>query len=128
MRNKNNMQVLRLKQFGEQRFLDNLESLSKENFIGDKRNKDWFTRLPEIYKTRFVEWFFLVEDDNLIAFSTIQEFYSNCFRVLTRTYYNPKYRRRHMAYEHNEKTPAMYMLEKQKTYISYTVNTKTKYM
>lgn len=37
--------------------------------------------------------------------------------MLTRTYYNPVYRRRHLAYEHTRPTPAMYMLDKQLEYI-----------
>lgn len=113
------MKVITLNEFGEERFLEALNYFSQQNFPGDKRNRSWFDRLPEIYKTRFPEWFFLVnEDDELVAFSTIQEYYPKCYRVLTRTYYNPKYRRRHSAYERTEKTPAMWMLEKQLEYLA----------
>ena len=112
------MEVLTLQQFGEDRFLQELNRFSKQNFIGDSRNRDWFLRIPQIYKTRFKEWFFLVDNNELIAFATIQEFYPGCYRLLTRTYYNPVYRRTHLAYEHNRKTPAMYLLDKQLEYLT----------
>tara|TARA_B100000282_G_scaffold68300_1_gene46133 strand:+ start:9646 stop:10200 length:555 start_codon:yes stop_codon:yes gene_type:complete len=108
------MKVQTLFEFGEERFLSELKYFDNLNFPGDRRNKDWFIRLPQIYKTRFCEWFFLVKDNNeLVAFSTIQEFYPKCYRVLTRTYYDPKYRRKHTAYERTQKTPAMWMLDAQ---------------
>lgn len=112
------MQVVTLENFGEKRFLDNLDYFKSLNFPADARNRDWFDRLPEIYKTRFVEWFFLVEEGNLIAFATIQEFYPGCYRLLTRTYYNPKYRRSHLHYDTNEKTPAIYLIEAQLEYLT----------
>lgn len=112
-----NLQVLTLEQFGEQRFLDELAYFKSLNFPADARNRDWFDRLPEIYKTRFVEWFFLVEEDNLVAFATIQEFYPGCYRLLTRTYYNPKFRRSHLHYDYNDKTPAIYLIEAQLKYL-----------
>ena len=118
MSRKISMKVQTLSEFGEDRFLRELTYFSNLNFAGDKRNRDWFTRLPQIYKTRFCEWFFLVNTENeLVAFSTIQEFYAKCFRVLTRTYYNPKYRRRHTAYERTKKTPAMWMLDAQISFL-----------
>jgi hypothetical protein len=111
------LQVLSLQQFGEQRFLAELSRFKKLSYAGDVRNKDWFDRIPEIYKTRFVEWFFLVDNNNLIAFATIQEFYPGCFRLLTRTYYNPEYRRSHLHYDFNDKTPAIYLIEAQLDYL-----------
>ena len=112
------MKVITLHEFGEDRFLKELKTFSEQNFSGDNRNRDWFLRIPQIYKTRFKEWFFLVNNNELIAFATIQEFYSGCYRLLTRTYYNPAYRRTHLAYEHNKKTPAMYLLDKQIEYLT----------
>jgi len=111
------MKVVTLEEFGEERFLQQLKLFSEQNFKGDSRNRDWFDRLPQIYKKRFVEWFFLVDNSELIAFATIQQFYPLCFRLLTRTYYNPDYRRKHLAYEHNQKTPAMYLLDAQLEYV-----------
>lgn len=112
------MEVITLKKYGEDRFLSDLNNFKEQNYSGDKRNKDWFTRLPEIYKTRFLEWFFLVDNDELISFATIQEFYPNCYRLLTRTYYTPKYRRTHLHYDPTEKTPAIYLLEAQLEYLT----------
>ena len=67
------MKVQTLFEFGEERFLSELKYFDNLNFPGDRRNKDWFIRLPQIYKTMFCEWFFLVKDNNeLVAFSTIQ--------------------------------------------------------
>lgn len=112
------MKVINLEKFGEERFLQELEAFKKKEFIGDHRNADWFDRIPQIYKTRFEEWFFLVDNDNnLIAFATIQKFYDGCYRLLTRTYYNPNYRRKHLLYEKNVKTPAMYILDEQLRFI-----------
>ena len=107
------MQIQTLQQFGEDRFLAELEYFKRLNYPGDWRNIDWFDRLPEIYNTRFVEWFFLVNKEQLIAFATIQEFYSGCYRLLTRTYYNPKYRRSHLFYDTTERTPAIHLAEAQ---------------
>ena len=82
------MKVITLQQFGEQRFLDELKIFEQENHTGDVRNRDWFSRIPEIYKTHFIEWFFLVDieeyipltnmhstikPDILIAFATIHD-------------------------------------------------------
>ena len=107
------MEVITLQQFGEQRFLDELKIFEQQNYTGDVRNRDWFSRIPEIYKTRFIEWFFLVDNNILTAFATIQEFYPGCFRLLTRTYYNPEYRRSHLYYDKVAKTPAMHLIEAQ---------------
>lgn len=112
------MEVITLQQFGEQRFLTALKMFEQQNYAGDARNRDWFTRIPEIYKTRFTEWFFLVDNQDLIAFATIQEFYPGCFRLLTRTYYNPRYRRSHLHYDKNAKTPAMHLVEAQENYLT----------
>jgi len=112
------LEVITLQQFGEQRFLDELKIFEQQNYTGDVRNRDWFSRIPEIYKTRFIEWFFLVDNNILTAFATIQEFYPGCFRLLTRTYYNPEYRRSHLYYDKVAKTPAMHLIEAQEKYLS----------
>ena len=58
------------------------------------------------------------DNEDLIAMSCIQThfFPDDCARVLTRTYYHPNYRRHHLAYE-KQKTPAMFMLERQLEWI-----------
>lgn len=116
------MKVITLEQFGEQNFLDKLKHFSELNYPGDDRNRDWFSRLPEIYNSRFEEWFFLVNANDLIAFSTIQKFYSGCYRLLTRTYYHPDYRCKHLFYDKTNKTPAMYILDEQ---LKFVKNYKT---
>ena len=57
----------------------------------------------------------LTEDNEFIAFGSIQTFNfpNNCYRLLSRTYYNPKYRNIKNNYNYNEKTPAIYILEDQ---------------
>jgi hypothetical protein len=111
------MEVITLDQFGETRFLQELKDFDSQQHVGDRRNKDWFSRIPEIYKTRFKEWFFLMDGNRLVAFSTIQEFKPLCYRLWTRTYYHPDYRRNHLRYEQETKTPAMYLLDKQVEYV-----------
>jgi hypothetical protein len=111
------MQVITLSEFGETRFLNLLKELDTANYAGDKRNNGWFSRLPEIYKTRFKEWFFLLDNDELIAFATIQEFYSGCYRLLTRTYIFPKYRRFTLPDNDTAKSPSTYLIEKQLEYV-----------
>lgn len=110
------MKILTLSELGEDRFLNELQKFKLMNFCGDQRNKQWFDRIPQIYKKRFKEWFFLVNNDDIVAFSTIQEFYPRCFRLLTRTYYNPKYRRKNLLYD-NTTTPAVYMFDSQLKYL-----------
>ena len=112
------MHIQTLQQFGEDRFLAELEYFKRLCYPGDWRNTDWFDRLPEIYKTRFVEWFFLVEKQELIAFATIQQFYNGCYRLLTRTYYNPAHRRSHLYYDTNERTPAIHLAEAQLNFLN----------
>lgn len=111
------MKVLTLSEYGEDRFLSELERLKHANYKGDQRNAGWFNRIPEIYKTRFKEWFFLVDDNNTIAFATIQEFYPMCYRLLTRTYTYPEYRRFTLPDNDTKQSPSMYLLEAQMKYI-----------
>ncbi len=92
----------------------------KQFYESDDRNRDWFN--PDLtysivnkYK-EYPLWTFLVEDDNeMIAMSCIQTHYfpEGTARLLTRTYYNPNYRRRHMVYEKESDTPATLMIEPQ---------------
>ena len=97
------------------------------------RNRRWFdpnniTSLVNRYK-RYPYWTFLVDDNNdLIAMSCIQKhfFPENCYRVLTRTYYYPGYRRAGLNYEKNYKTLAMYMLEKQLEWLDFCNMRKSK--
>lgn len=111
------MQVLTLNEFGENRFLNILKELEELNYGGDRRNSSWFAHLPKIYKTRFKEWFFLLDNEELVAFATIQEFYLGCYRLLTRTYIFPKYRRFTLPNNDTAKSPSMYLIQKQLEYV-----------
>lgn len=118
------MRIVTLEQY-EEKFL----SYCNKFYNLDDRNKDWFDpdyvgSIPNSYK-KYPLWTFLIDDnDNLIALSCVQTHYfpDDCARLLTRTFYNPEYRRKHLKYEHNEKTPAMYMLEAQLELTNYKHN------
>lgn len=109
------MKVVSLKDY-EQEFLD----LCKRFYHSNDRNKSWFDpnlnwSIVNRYK-KYPFWTFLLDDtENFVAMSCVQThfFPLNCARLLTRTYYNPDYRRKHLSYETNIKTPAMYMLDEQ---------------
>lgn len=92
----------------------------KTFYLLDDRNRDWFNpvlshSIQNSYQ-KYPYWCFLTADNNdLIAMSCIQthNYPSNVARVLTRTYYHPKHRRNHLAYEKDGVTPAMIMLNNQ---------------
>jgi hypothetical protein len=111
------MKVLTLQEFGEDRFIQELKKLDEQNFIGDQRNSDWFTHIAKVYKTKFSEWFFLLDDDKLAAFATIQEFYPGCYRLLTRTYIYPDYRRFRLPDNDQMLSPSLYIFPVQMEYI-----------
>ena len=93
-------------------FIKLLENLS---YNSKDKNKDWFEPLLRDYK-KYLHWSFLLTDDHkFVAFSAIQTFNfpNDCYRVLSRTYYTPKYRNLKNTYDYNEKTPAVYILEDQ---------------
>jgi len=88
-----NQKVITLKEFGSQRFLDTLEELKKRNNTSDARNSDWFEYIPKEYKdNKYLDWFFLMDDKDLVAFSTIQQYDYGVYRCMTRTYVTRKYR------------------------------------
>ena len=103
------MKVISLNEFGKENFLDELKILNEKNFIGDKRNHSWFNMLLKKYHQKFGEWFFLVDNDELVAFATIQEYYPKCFRLLTRTYIYPKYRRQLLPKYDEVSSPSTYL-------------------
>jgi hypothetical protein len=85
--------VITLKEFGEDRFLTLLRDLKEANHLSDRRNSDWFEHLPNTYReAKFLEWFFLMDGSNFVAFSTIQDYGNWSYRCLTRTYVNRRYR------------------------------------
>lgn len=84
--------VITLKEYGIDNFKNELKRIGRENNLYDKRNIEWFSILPDTF-LNYPEWFFLFDGDKPMAFSTIQKYYNNCYRVLTRTYIYRDYRR-----------------------------------
>ena len=84
--------IVTLEEYGVRSFLNELKRLGEEGNLYDARNKEWFEILPKTYE-RYVDWFFLFDGEEPMAFSTIQKYYSGCYRVLTRTYIYRDYRR-----------------------------------
>ena len=85
--------VITLEEFGEDRFLGLLLDLKIANHPFDSRNADWFKYIPLQYNNpKYLEWFFLMDNDDFVAFSTIQEYKPMTYRCMTRTYVDRKYR------------------------------------
>lgn len=88
-----NQKVITLEEFGEDRFLDLLSDLRISNHLFNSRNADWFKYIPLEYNdSKYLEWFFLMDNNNFVAFSTIQEYKPMTYRCMTRTYVDRKYR------------------------------------
>lgn len=100
------MQVITLNEFGESNFVNVLDNLS---VTSTDRNKDWFPALLKRYRN-YKEWYFVVNDAGLVAFSTIQPFYTGCYRVLTRCYIVPEYRRLVLPKNDTVLSPASLMI------------------
>lgn len=112
------MKVITLEEYGEKEFLSELKRIKEMNYAGDQRNIDWFDRIPEIYKTRFPNWWFLMDrNDKLVMFATVQEFYQGCWRLLTRSYILPEYRRPILPDRDTMKSPSMYIIQEQMNYL-----------
>ena len=112
------MKVQTLKEFGEKRFIQELFKLRKANHLYDRRNQDWFENLIVNWDdAKFKEWFFLVDGDAIAAFATIQEYYPNCYRMLTRSYIYRYYRRFTNPKVDTFYSPTMRLLARQMDYI-----------
>jgi len=111
-------QVVTLDELGEDRFLFELKRLKYLNRKEDKRNRGWFDQIPKTYKDeKYLNWFFLLDNkDEIWSFSTIQRYYEGCYRLLTRTYVFPEYRRYILTNEY-DKRRSQYLLEYQLDYI-----------
>lgn len=113
-----NQRIIRLEEYGEKNFVKEMERLKNEANLYDWRNLEWFEYLPKEYNTsKYLDWFFLFDNDEPVAFSTIQSYYPGCYRVLTRTYIYRKYRRFTHPKNDNHITPTIYMLLSQMKYL-----------
>lgn len=109
--------LLSLKNYEDQ-FLYYINKFSKELTRHDDikwfdTNTNWC--LQKTYKN-YLDWTFVVTDDyeeELIAFAAVQDFGNDVARILTRLYYNPKYRRKNIRYESNELTPGNVIAKRQ---------------
>lgn len=111
--------VIRLEEYGEDNFLKEMKRLKEEANLYDWRNLEWFEYLPEEYNTsKYLDWFFLFDNEEPVAFSTIQQYYPGCYRVLTRTYVYRKYRRFTHPKNDQYMSPTICMLLPQLEYLN----------
>lgn len=104
------MKVITLPEFGELRFIELLTTLAETS---QDKNRSWFPALLKNFPT-YNEWFFVVDDQNeFIAFSTIQTFYEGCYRLLTRCYIMEQYRRTTLPKYDTYMSPASFMVQAQ---------------
>lgn len=103
-----NQRIITLKEYGVENFRSELLRLKNENSVYNKKNQDWFDYLPDRID-RYLEWFFLFDDNEPVAFSTIQEYYPGCYRILTRSYIYRKYRRFTNPKYNDKNNPTMMM-------------------
>jgi hypothetical protein len=96
--------VLTLKEYGEDKFIEDLNWLELQSNRWDQKNYHWFHQLKISYK-KYPEWFFLMDGDVPVAFSTVQKYYEGCYRVLTRLYIYRDYR-----IFANPKDPSLYTI------------------
>lgn len=86
--------IITLEDYGKDNFLKELDRLKNESYVYDKKNADWFENLPITFEDdKFLDWFFLYDENRPVAFSTIQQYYRGCYRICTRTYIYRNYRR-----------------------------------
>jgi hypothetical protein len=111
-----NQKVITLKEYGLDNFWTELKRIREENKLYDRRNIEWFDILPETFMT-YPEWFFLFDNDEPVAFSTIQPFGSDTYRLLTRTYIYRNYRRFTNPKVDKFNSPTMRILPYQLEYI-----------
>jgi hypothetical protein len=111
-----NSRVLTLKEYGEEKFMEDLYFLEWESNIWDRKNHHWYRQLKISYK-KYPEWFFLMDDDVPVAFSTVQKYYDGCYRLLTRLYIYRDYRIFTNPRRTNSSTIGMRLLPYQLDYV-----------
>lgn len=109
---KNDPKVITLDEYGVLNFAKLLDQIKKQDNLFDRKNRNWFDVLPKTF-LNYPDWFFLMDGDQLVAFSTVQEYYSGCYRVLTRTYVTRPYRRFVNPTFDQLKSPTMFILPHQ---------------
>lgn len=114
------MRVILLSEFGKNNFVDLLSNLSETS---TDKNKDWFPALLKDYELpKYLEWFFVIDDDRFVAFSTIQNFNCGTYRLLTRCYIDKKYRRLSLPKVDTYASPGTYMIQEQLKFLNYNYN------
>jgi len=103
------MNVVGIDTFGEQHFMDVLQTLSDTS---TDRNRDWFPALIKSYQ-RYLHWTFLLNGSELVAFAGVQQFGERTYRLLTRTYIYPDYRRFFLPADDLVDSPATYLVKYQ---------------
>lgn len=109
---KNDPKVITIDDYGVSNFVKLLKDIKNQDNIFDQKNQNWFEVLPVTF-LNYPNWFFLMDGDQLVAFSTIQEYYTGCYRVLTRTYISREYRRFTNPRNDTFKSPTMHILPAQ---------------
>jgi hypothetical protein len=114
------MKIVRLNEFGKERFENILSTLATTS---TDRNKNWFPALLKDYKSsKYLEWFFSIdtESNEVAAFSTIQDFGQNTYRMLTRCYIFEKYRRSMLPKLDTYNSPGTFLIQDQLKFLNYT--------
>jgi len=98
--------VVRLSLEYEQQFLDKLIELEETS---KDKNRDWYRYLQKDY-TNFEEWYFVIHDNEIIAFSAVHKI-DKYYRMLSRLWYDDKLRKYGLNTPLTEITPAMMIAE-----------------
>lgn len=123
----NNQRVITLDEYGLSEFRRELIRLRKENYIYDRKNRDWFNHLPDTFLD-YEQWFFFFKGEDPVSFSTIQKYYEGCYRILTRTYVYRNYRRFVSPKEDKIISPTVPILSSQLEYIKETGGYETMFV
>lgn len=102
------MKAVRLTPEYEKQFLDKLSELAETS---RDKNRDWYKHLQKNY-TRFEEWYFVMCNDQITAFSAVHKI-DKYYRMLSRLWYDNSLRNYGLNTPLTETTPAMVMAELQ---------------
>jgi len=122
------MKLLRLQDIGKHNFISQIQEFKKFN----DANSSWFDVSLKYSVINTVDaysyWTIMVNDDNkVMAFAAVdQEKFKkyNCTRLMSRTFYHPDIRRKHISYESNNiEAPVMVMLQEQMKFVKKQTQT-----